>query len=505
MKILQNFPLSNLRSAQFLPVTLGVPTLCFGEGDEGGGDSDGDGGTAVAEAPEGAPEPGEQPITGADFVDRIPSDRDALTERPNFDLLKKKPETKPLETAIQPEVKTGERARGADGKFIKTAAEKAAEERAQKPASAPQDPKKVQTPTAEVKTPPAATEKKPLPTPDDVDKMELPPGSSEKAVTNFQNMRTQLKEAVSAVKEHAAKLAAIEAENKTLKEKGGDPEKLKEYEEAVKFRQTWEAGNHPKFQAEWAAKTEQADKTLTDFLTNWGAKPEAIEKLKSAGINSEEGKTLIQQWCDAFEGAKEPLARRQLEQLALNRIDVDAQREAALKKLETDKESFIKELQGRDQADNSKWIKAAEEHAQKLNEAKGYKWARQMAHAESETPEQKALVDAHNENYTKMEGEFRELVGKLYTKDPEATMKVLHGYFDAEDKARELAEVRKELDEVKAREKQLNEHLGKVRKAGRTSQVESGASPEGGRTVRDTDQIGGDGQRAFESFFGGKR
>lgn len=446
---------------------------------------------------------------GLDKEEPIPAVKPVTEPPPAAPVEPVTPPVTPKEPVTPPAAPTPpvERKRGPDGKFLKEGDDEPFPEiEAMKPGAKGKpavDPSAPPAKAPEVKPPAAAAKPaepavkppvpplegqvkpgeappapKPLPKDDaDIDGMQPKPTASEKTQNDFKALKTIAKEARAEARRVAAEAEELRAKVGTTELPADVKEKLARLDEAEKFKQMFELENEPRARAEYTAKlTAAEDKILAKLQTDPRLKlPQAdADWLKKVGFDHPEAVAKRNGW---FKAIREKLGDEMLVQevagLFRDREGVIQGRAAEVEKLRGDRDAFLKERQEHESGEFKRWGTTADQTLVEL--AKGHDWTDFMKEPDNATPEQKAVVEAHNKRVQEeIVPAFNSAVLDVFNRKPDVTVQHVFNSmrlkFEVEP---ELATLKTALAEKEARIAELEQLAQGVRRISQPSQAEA--------------------------------
>lgn len=300
---------------------------------------------------------------------------------------------------------------------------------------------------------------------DELDKIELPPHTSEKAADSFNAIKEKAREQIEAknaeLKELQVKVAEFENKETVT------PEEKSELEDLRRFRAAAEIEKDPAIVAEFTTKIEGNDAVIYKALADAGMTEKQIKDVKDMG-----GPNKLSNWDAIYEhlsaSQKRSVDARLTENENLSR-DRDLKIEAAKK----DVDKYLEA--------NSKTSKAGLERDAKVIETQANDMLKQMAWVDQQeipkdaTDDQKKAIESAN----KFAGEsFKTLEGLLTDRSAETHATLAIGTVQALYFRQQLDVAADELKTLRKDNKTLTTRLNKIKKSG--SPVRSGGAPPKG-------------------------
>ncbi len=345
-----------------------------------------------------------------------------------------------------------------------------------------------------------------LPTDEEIEAMQPPPGSSTKTITHFGELKKQTKLFAQAARESQTKLAEAAKQIETLKQSSGgaDPKRIKYLERVDRI---YNRENSQSFQTELAAKQESVDKGLVDTLKGLGMTDEAIKTLTDGEAKDADGRVIkgLDRFDDAWweKNIKVKLADRSWQKVlrALeDRASVPEWKQKQLDAIAADAEALGKEGEAAQQKQVEGWSGALQAAVGKLSE--GQEWCNMKEIPANATKEQKAALEAHNAEVAKHAETYKATVIGLWNKVPDVCasaafaveqVPLLQAKLEASTTAN--AELQKRVDELEA-------IVGKARGVGKmTTRSDTNPPPPRKSTAKGID-LGGTSEEVKPDFDG---
>lgn len=357
---------------------------------------------------------------------------------------------------------------------------------------------------AEAAPKPEETKEFEPPTDEEIDKLQLKPGASKQADTDFKKLKNEV------VKPMAAELRKLKEQAKN----GGNqltPEieaKLKQAEEDRQWREAFELERDPKLQAEYKTKVEKAEGDLYDLLQNnprLRMRPEAIEQLKQMGLDTEQGRAAHQKILEAVKKLNDDILFDEVKDAFKARDGVLKERDKKLAELRTQQGGLQQIREEREKEERMGWAKTCDTHLIGALSSTPDLFALKEAPADA-TPEAKALVEAHNKNLKEViVPAIHEGIRAVWMRDPEKTMQYIVANLRLPAVEKERDGLKAKLDEALARVAELEGDGARLKRVTSVSQP-GGAPPpptpkeEAARKAEESAAKGGNAEDAVEEF-----
>lgn len=371
------------------------------------------------------------------------------------------------------------------------------------PAAKQQGQQQPAQPKTEAKTP--EPEKKPeIPaTDDDIDKLEPKPTASEKTKSEFRTLKEIGKSARLEARTAKARVAELEQKLKDGSLTDEMQAKLKKADEDANFRAMFELENDPAMRAAYAKKLGTVEENIFKLLQDdprLAMSKERVDKLREAGIDSEEGQRL-QQWIfKTLRDKGKDLLLAEVVQAFHGRQNVIKERAAEIEGLRTNRDAYLKQRQEGERNEYSKWGKTADETLTEI--CNGEDWVNFKDVPENATAEQKAIIEAHNAKVkNEIAPKFNQAVLDVYKRDPKATSTHIFRSFKLDHVQGRLDTAESELKQARERIAELEKLAGGVRRVSQVSradQAPSGKVPSNASAVAGSKEV--DAEEALDNY-----
>jgi hypothetical protein len=366
-----------------------------------------------------------------------------------------------VETAKTPEELEAERVAAEEEAVKKQAAAESPEQKAER------EKKEAEVAAADAKkkgADAAAAAKK-----DVLDDVKLPPHARAKSGEAFETVKRLAREQLAAKE---AKIAELEKEKQELSEKAKAPipaELTTELEDLRKWRKHSEIDKAPEF-AEFDAKASKAHEAVYAKLTEHGATPEQIAKIKEYG-----GPDKVD--LDPFLEPLPGVARRYIEtRLIEAETQMDLKKEA-ITTAKKDAEKFFAERAGKQDASTKSEILVERKAVEQFLALPELAWMKEPVLAADATEEQKKEAAAQKD-FIKA---ARDRIENLHkTRTPEARAELIVGTQLAYFFKAQLTDRQAKLDAAQKELKEKTEELDKIKKASGARQRPSSAPARSG-------------------------
>lgn len=420
---------------------------------------------------------------------------------PDFSKLGKsepsEPEEAPETTESTSEPKKETRARGEAPESKEKASTKAED----KPKAESKKPEAKKDESKDQKTEPE------LPDSDeDLDKIQPKPGAAPHVVKSIGDLKAGIKKSREVARQYKAQVEELENEIKSLKASVGKmtPELEQEVNGLRNFHTLFKAQDDPVFKKNFNEPIIQKEDGIYALLSKHGLKPEVLDEIKkTAAANGGDLETWAK-WPALIEAFKNPLDKQTVLNALQDRRNAVAARNGQLEKLQKDRDGFYKDLSAKDQAEKDKWASDVAKAAEK--DVTGEEWAMEKTVPAEATAEAKKLAEEHNARVTEYGKEWQKNVVAMHSRDPQTIAKLAFAAVRASHFQKENEKLAAAQEKAEDRIADLEAQLSKIKGVSRMARVET-AAPETTKsksTVEDG-KIGGDGTKAFDSFFGGRR
>jgi hypothetical protein len=297
----------------------------------------------------------------------------------------------------------------------------------------------------------------------ELDKVKLPPHTSQKAADSFNLIKQKAKEQVAAKENEIAELKTKLSEFET--KATVTPEEKSELEELRKFRASVEIEKDPKFREEFTSKITENNSTIYKVLQDAGMKEEQIETIKKFG-----GPTKLTNWDDIYEHLSS--SQKRIVDGRLNDND-RLERDQKLK-LEAAKQDVDKYLEQRDVSSKTRIeqeSKAIQDNANEMLQQ--IDWAVRQDIPKDATPEQKKKIEEQNKY---IETQIDTLKQLLVDRSPANHATLAVGTIQALHFRKQLDSQKGELETLRQQNKELSTKLQKIRKSG--ASAHKGSAPQ---------------------------
>lgn len=299
------------------------------------------------------------------------------------------------------------------------------------------------------------------------------------------------------VKETRSKLKSIEEENIQLKTQLEsapkiDPEEQKRIEEAKTFYRLHNLEKDPEFVQKFDAPIKNETENLITFLKGMNLPEETANAIRERGVAGMGEEWFYTKIIDKLRGFN----RTKVESAVSKIMGLQFERKTAVESAASDLEAFNRSREEAQQKHWQTWSQEAMDEGAKIAKEMG-SWAQEMTLPANATPEQKAEVEQHNAKFKEHLGVVQEAIAGINTGNPRAITRAAMAIAHARHLTNEIASQKAEAERYKAEAESLRAQLGKIKSAGKVSDVE--APPP--KKMPDGPQVGMTAEEAINQFF----
>lgn len=332
--------------------------------------------------------------------------------------------------------------------------------------------------------------KAPVKLPDDdkdLDAMEPKPTASEKTKNDFKILKDNVRSA-----REVARAAQKEAEELRAKTASTElPEDIKKQLETAKedreFRQMFELENEPKGRAAYSAKLDGLEAGIVEKLMKDERLklPESKAKaLKEVGFDSKEGRQMVSGWIRQIRTPSgnpndpktyypgDELLAEEVRGWFMDRQKVVQDRATEITQMRSNRDEYLQKRNQHEAGEFNRWGGEADKHL--VNLSKGHNWTQYMEEPAGATPEQKAVVEAHNARVKDtIVPEFNKAVLDCFKRSPNETVEHVFNSMKLKHEVLPAMEAMKtENDTLKKRIEELEASSNGVRRITTLSQAD---------------------------------
>lgn len=251
------------------------------------------------------------------------------------------------------------------------------------------------------------------------------------------------------------------------------------------------------FQEKYDKAITKNDEAIYNVLKKYGAKPEVIDALQKGGGSTKYRNWIVSNILNGYEAGEDgrsdptkpiipdPIDKAKIIDALKANEGLAEQRQSELDSIPKNREEFTKKETEARKTQYESYQKELSQHV--IEKTKGVAWANPMEVPANATPEQKASIEKHNQEYKMHEQRFSlALYPKNAQTRAEVAMAATYAYKLADDLVQsdqKYAALQKEFEEV---QKQLND----IKKAGITSRAQGAPHiKSGGRNGTLDDRI----------------